>query len=217
MRVAKAPPKPAPPQKPIRICARSGCTTPVYRTAKFCSKVHRAEARRSGEIVLPPQFRTKWSPEYLFRGKTWNAYFEEVARLDDPKMVPTESSFVVLPKGKIPTKEGYAVFIGVPPQRLDAWALEHPGFAETLDILAAIQKDLLMGAAAGRYPPGVATRILAVNHGMVESKEDPGKNARELLYGLVKSIYDRADELSEERRAKKVPHRQLNLPPHADA
>lgn len=67
----------------------------------------------------------------------------------------------------LPTKEDFAIYIGVSRKTLYNWSDEHDDFAEALDLILTIQKvRLINGGLGGKYNHVVTDLILSANHGM---------------------------------------------------
>ena len=75
-------------------------------------------------------------------------------------------------KVKLPTMEGFALFIGVPRRSLYDWRDKHEDFSHSLEkIVQAQQERLLDKGLSGEYNSTIAKLVLSANHGMVERKD----------------------------------------------
>jgi len=73
---------------------------------------------------------------------------------------------------KLPTIEGFSLFIGVPRRTVFDWKDEHEEFSHSLDkILVEQQRRLLDKGLSGLYNSTIAKLILSSNHGMRERTE----------------------------------------------
>jgi len=72
-------------------------------------------------------------------------------------------------KEELPTKCGYACFIGVCEDTLTSWGSKYPDFLGSLRELINIEKrNLLNKGLAGTYNSTIAKLVLSANHGMKE-------------------------------------------------
>lgn len=187
--------------KLVKVCELEGCTqTLKARQTRFCSHTHKNLGIKGGLIDTN---RSAYKAAYA--GKLFLDYIRYCVEDDQPTLVPTDSSYVVLPKARIPSREGFANFLSIPPEgytgagefvlvrTMDNWAIAHPEFAAVLDMLNQIQKEWLQNGGM-RYGPVVTKLMLGVNHGMIEKKE---VNQSHRFLGLVKHVYNRAEQLDE--------------------
>jgi len=73
---------------------------------------------------------------------------------------------------KLPTIEGFALFIGVNKTSLYEWEKIHPAFSNALDKIRTEQKErLLNNGLSGDYNPTIAKLVLSANHGMAEKTQ----------------------------------------------
>ncbi len=73
---------------------------------------------------------------------------------------------------KLPTIEGFALFIGVSKKSLYNWSEEHPEFLHALGKIETEQKERLINSGlSGDYNSTIAKLILSANHGMSEKTE----------------------------------------------
>lgn len=89
-------------------------------------------------------------------------------------------------KVRLPTIEGFAIFIGVSKKSLYNWAAIHSDFLHALDKIETEQKQrLLEKGLAGEYNPTIAKLILSANHGMREKSDitTDGKSLPQPIYG----------------------------------
>jgi hypothetical protein len=74
--------------------------------------------------------------------------------------------------GIFPTIEGFATHLGIGVRTIYDWEVEHFDFSQTLDLLRATQKQLLVtNGLTGGYNTRFAMFLLKANHGM--SEKDP--------------------------------------------
>lgn len=73
---------------------------------------------------------------------------------------------------RLPTIEGFALFLGVNKTSLYEWEKKHEDFSNALDKIREEQrKRLLDKGLSGQYNPVIAKLILSSNHGMAEKTE----------------------------------------------
>jgi len=72
-------------------------------------------------------------------------------------------------KGELPSKCGYAVYLGVAEQTVDNWGKKSKEFLGSLGILLTISKQTLINKGLkGTYSSTIAKLILSSDHGMKE-------------------------------------------------
>lgn len=75
-------------------------------------------------------------------------------------------------KVKLPTIEGFAVFIDVNKTSLYEWEKKHDDFSNALNKIRVEQKKRLLNMGlSGDYNPTIAKLVLSANHGMSEKSE----------------------------------------------
>jgi hypothetical protein len=75
-------------------------------------------------------------------------------------------------KVKLPTIEGFALFIGVSKRVLYEWEAKYPEFLHALDKIRTEQHNRLIDwGLSGDYNPTIAKLILSSNHGMREKSD----------------------------------------------
>jgi hypothetical protein len=75
-------------------------------------------------------------------------------------------------KVKLPTVEGFALFIGVNKTSLYEWEKKHPLFSNALDKIRHEQMQRLLDKGlSGDYNPVIAKLILSSNHGFREKSD----------------------------------------------
>lgn len=75
-------------------------------------------------------------------------------------------------KVNLPSREGFARYIGVVVNTLKNWAEEHEDFLTALEVIDQEQKDRLFNEGlAGNYNPIIAKLGLSANHGMKERSD----------------------------------------------
>lgn len=75
-------------------------------------------------------------------------------------------------KIKLPSVEGYAMFLGFSRRTLYNWADENKEFESSLDKIKAAQKQKLVEHGLdGSYNAAIARLILSTNHGMTERSD----------------------------------------------
>lgn len=135
---------------------------------------------------------SEYKPEYCTTAL--QLYLDLCEKGNEPTLIPTENSYILIHNAKIPSATGYALFLKVHPHTPENWAKSHPEFAEVLDTITAIQKEYLFNnGLAGRYNSTIAKLGLNVNHGMVE--RNIVDNTHKLI-GVVKHVYEQADKLT---------------------
>lgn len=128
--------------------------------------------RKDPADFLPNGRPTEYKEEYINEVDNYlkvcrdtYKYDESVNAAGDPICIP---HFDV----KLPTIEGFALYIGVGKQTLYTWAEIHPNFNDALDKIREEQHQRLMsGGLSGRYNPTIAKLVLSSNHGYAEKKE----------------------------------------------
>lgn len=91
-------------------------------------------------------------------------------------------------KVKLPTIEGFALFIGVNKTSLYEWEKKYSQFSNALDkIRQEQQQRLLDNGLSGDYNPTIAKLILSANHGMRE-KSDITSDNKAIMEGVEISV-----------------------------
>lgn len=178
--------------KPARICTYEGCTKELAAgKKKFCGPLHRNLFLKSGKNGggKPPTYPYK--KEYA--KEKFAEYLAKCEEGNEPNLVPTESSFIVINKAILPTKEHYAEFLEVSLDTLDYWITVHTDFAIAMERMSHIQRSFLINnGLAGRYNPLITKLMLGVNHGIVEKKQVDNTHKH---IGIIKHLYEKADEI----------------------
>ena len=152
----------APEQCDTRICQWSGCQSVLTRyQRKYCSGACRNHVIAIGNHGGP---REKYRPEYA--DTVIDAYLNDCEKKNDPTLIPTARSFILLRNAHIPTIHEYAHSLGVTPQTLGNWAARHGEFAGALERLKSHQKTMVINyGLCGRYNATIAILLLKANHG----------------------------------------------------
>lgn len=189
--------KNAPPPVVVKItktCTREGCVKALTPSQKrYCSQQCRNIVLKGGN---GGGGKTTYRSEYS--GKKFEEYLTQIEEENRPSMIPTKGGYIVLQNARIPTLEDYAEWLGIKDATFEHWAGQFAPFAITLDRLKRIQKTyLLNNGLSGRYNPQLSKLALGTNHGMVERKEIDNRHK---LLGVVKHVYDLADQMEREER-----------------
>lgn len=176
------------------VCTRQGCNNVLTPTQKkFCSHSCRNMVLSPGNSGGAPE---KYQSEYAT--SKLEEYLAFCEKGNEPTLIPTQSSYIVIPNAKLPTLIGYARYLKFPRQTLEHWVAQHTEFARALDLLKDMQKEFLTNyGLSSRFNPTLAKLMLGVNHGMIERKEVDNRNK---MLGVVKYVYQRADEIEREQR-----------------
>lgn len=180
----------APKENKLRICTLPDCGRPLQKKSQklFCSKTCRAKGLG---LSNKDNAETKYKPEYSTT--LFDAYMAKIKKGNEPTLIPTESSYILIHNADVPTMEDYADFLGFHPNTLEKWSKAYMEFAVILDRLFRIQKQMILNnGLAGRYNSTIAKLALNVNHGMVEKSQVDNTHK---LIGVVKHVYGRADEM----------------------
>jgi hypothetical protein len=105
------------------------------------------------------------------------------------------NSYERLVKPGLPTRDGLALFLNVHRDTIHQWSTIHQEFSDTLDIIDAMQKQMLiLGGLSGDYNPVIAKLILSSNHGMKEKNETELSNPDGNLKTIVINKYGSNDK-----------------------
>lgn len=100
----------------------------------------------------------------------------------------------------LPSVEKFAKYLKVSRDTLYTWANDKAEYRQALNAIKSEQRDRLIdNGLAGNYNSAIVKLILASNHGMREQKE---LNDKHDMFGFIKQIYARADEIELERHGK---------------
>jgi hypothetical protein len=115
---------------------------------------------------------TKYDPSYCEKVKDYLAQsvdeWDEYHKTRGDKSDTYERTLKV----KLPSHEGFAIYLGVIVQTLINWSEEYPDFLVALRLIDQAQKERLANEGlAGTYSPLIAKLILSSNHGMRERSD----------------------------------------------
>ena len=176
-----------------RVCTRPECGKALTATQKkYCSHSCRNMVLSPGNSGGAPE---RYLPEYA--ALKLEEYLTFCEKGNEPTLIPTESSYIVMQNARMPSLIGYARYLGFPRQTLEHWVTQHPDFARALDLLKDVQQEFLVNnGLSGRYNATLAKLMLGVNHGIFERKE---VDSTHKLLGIVKHVYQEADRMELER------------------
>lgn len=194
-------------------CALEGCSNLVVGNRRiYCSPTCRAKHEA---LIIKAQGKqqygevSKYKLEYA--KEKLDDYLNECLEASKPNYVPTSSSFFKMQGAQLPTKERYARFLGFSPRILAAWERSHLEFAEAMEYLMEVQKDLLMnGGLAGHFNPAIVAMLLNVNHSVIPETKQTTKHE---MLGVVKHFYAKVDELESNESTKIHEHTPEQLGP----
>ena len=89
----------------------------------------------------------------------------------------------------LPTIQGFAVYIGVWTQRVEAWAKKFPKFRGALKKLKAVQAEQLIndGIYGGKEVNSTIVKLMLMNnHGMREKTENDNRQTGEVIVRIKK-------------------------------
>lgn len=99
-------------------------------------------------------------------------------------------SYERIVKVKLPSREGFAKFIGYSVDALADWEVEHEEFGGALKKIDAEQKTRLINEGlAGNYNPVISKLLLSANHGM-RDKADVTTNDKPMTFTVVSKLPD---------------------------
>jgi hypothetical protein len=115
---------------------------------------------------------TKYKKEYI---KKVDEYLDicqdgekQVVKYEGEHSTGYETKIVV----KLPTIEGFSLFIDVPNRCIYDWKEKYEDFSQSLDKIVKVQKERLIGnGLSGDYNSTIAKLILSSNHGMREKSD----------------------------------------------
>lgn len=100
---------------------------------------------------------------------------------------------------KLPTIEGFAIYLNVATSSLYEWAKEHKDFSEALDRIKRVQKErLITQGLAGVYNSTIAKLILSANHDMREKKDVTSGDKPIKSNQIIIKDFSQVDENEEE-------------------
>ena len=118
------------------------------------------EMKAKKEAGRPSKYKVEYNKKVL-------DYLEK--NKDSEKMMVSGGSKLTV---KLPTIEGFAVYIGVNKTSLFEWKKLYPIFSNSLELIKSEQmKRLLNSGLSGDYNSTIAKLILSSNHGMREKTE----------------------------------------------
>lgn len=188
--------KPEPPKViAVRQCTREGCARSLKpNQRKYCSPECRNTFLSSGQNGggRPPKYKPTFATTVL------KAYLEDCKDKHEPTLIPTEKSYIVIQKARMPSIDDYAEYLiesghvdYIATATLDEWAIAHSEFAFACSRILRVQKNYLSSRGlSGEYSSAIAKMHLAVNHGMIERSQVDHTHK---MLGVVKHIYQLAD------------------------
>lgn len=97
---------------------------------------------------------------------------------------------------RLPTVEGFALFLGVSKKSLLNWEKEHEQFLHALDKIRTEQHNRLINSGlSGEYNSTIAKLILSSNHNYKEKTE----NQSEVIVKGAKELAKKLDEVLEDK------------------
>lgn len=179
-----------------RVCLRQDCNKELTQSQKkFCSHTCRNIINSPGNTGGPKE---KYEPKYSTT--IFDEYIAICEAGNEPNLIPTRGSFLVMQGARIPTLFDFAEHIKVDVSTLRNWASKHHEFARALDRLKRIQQtQLINNGLSGRYNPTITKLLLGVNHGMIEKSE---VDSTHRMIGLVKLIYEGAGRIEGQGRSE---------------
>lgn len=131
---------------------------------------------------------TKYDPNFCLRVDDYlKANQDEWTEFHKTRGEKSDSYERVL-RVHLPTRYGFAEFLGVGLASLDNWEKLYPSFLGALQKIEQEQKRrLLEGGLEGSYNPVIAKLVLSANHGMAEKTDvtSGGEKITGITYTLV--------------------------------
>lgn len=148
---------------------------------------------------------SRYTPEFS-SNKKLDEYLEYCSLNCIPKIIKIEhaglpAQSVVQPRYMLPTREGYARWIGISFRTLEYWESKIPEFKAFTKSLNSAQKDWVInhsGAGLGQAP--VHKLILMSNHDMKEKREVDNNH----VFGILRGIYQSSEAIQENVREADV-------------
>lgn len=118
---------------------------------------------------------TKYKPEYCqkvddYLAENQDEEFQVVKQTNPEKGYEMFDNKL---KVRLPTVEGFAMYIGVPKRTLYEWRDAHKEFSHSLEKIVEEQRSRLLNMGlSGDYNSTIAKLILSSNHGMAEKSEN---------------------------------------------
>lgn len=121
---------------------------------------------------MPGGRPTTYKPEYIDKIDEYLAQCVDeqyqLIKSEGDKTVSYENKIKV----KLPSIEGYSIFIDVALRTIDSWRDNNLEFLRALEKITRKQKEqLIKSGLSGDYNSTIAKLILSSNHGMVERKD----------------------------------------------
>lgn len=152
---------------------------------------------------------SEYKEEYISKAKEYLSLCQDEYDEYHKTRGEKSDSFDRIIKVKLPTIEGFALYLDVSKKSLYNWAEQNPEFLHALDDIERIQKQrLIENGLSGDYNPMIAKLILSANHGMRE-KQDITTNNKDLpspiLGGTSLHALPSNNSTSEDTRPQEAP------------
>tara|TARA_R110000868_G_scaffold355584_1_gene617122 strand:- start:557 stop:1006 length:450 start_codon:yes stop_codon:yes gene_type:complete len=123
----------------------------------------------------PEKMRTrpsKYDPLYIKKVDEYLETCKDTVKTFHKTRGEKSDSYDRILQVNIPTKEGFADFIGKTMSSIWCWEEEYPDFGKAVQKILRVQKDrLIKKSLSGEYNPRMSEFLLNVNHGMKAQSE----------------------------------------------
>jgi hypothetical protein len=115
---------------------------------------------------------TKYTPELIDKVKEYLDQCQDEWDEFHKTRGDKSDSYERVLKAKVPTREGFAIYIDTTTNTLTDWEEKYPDFLRALKVIDQTQKErLFQGGLSGTYNPIIAKLGLSANHGMREKSD----------------------------------------------
>ena len=137
--------------------------------------------------------KTKYKPEWCTSMLYKYLKYCEDSHL--PRMRRVADATVPVTTIRLPSQQGYALYLGQSIEVFPGYARKYPDFNRALKIIKQVQYEYLTSfGVSGAYNSKTAGLILMSDHDMTERKQ----NDHTHTLGVVRSVYETADKLGQE-------------------
>lgn len=122
--------------------------------------------------------------------KKLGEYIKETGGADENEIIGANGNAKVYKKVKLPSKTGFARYLGIGSTTLNRWINKHPALEEAMQhVIDAREEKLISNGLGGQYNSNI-TKLILTKHGYSD-KIDQNVNANESLIHALELAHQR--------------------------